>query len=63
MGDVRGSGRLPVGVLERFRGRLPPQTGEPRQQRLTGGVGQVPRGCQALCQPHHQTEVSRNQEG
>lgn len=34
VGDVRGSGRLPAGVLEQFRGRLPSQTGEPREQRL-----------------------------
>lgn len=57
--EARSARRVPAGVFERFRGRLPPQTGEPREQRLSGGVGQVPRGCQTLCQPHHQTEVSQ----
>lgn len=55
---VRGARPLPAGVLEQLGGRLPAQTGEPGGQRLAGGLGQVPRCCQALCQPHHQTEVS-----
>lgn len=56
---VRGARPLPAGVLEQLGGRLPAQTGEPGGQRLAGGLGQVPRCCQALCQPHHQAEVSR----
>lgn len=56
---VRGARRLPAGVLEQLRGRLPAQTGEPGEQRLNGGLGQIPRCCQALCQPHHQAEVSQ----
>lgn len=56
---VRGARRLPAGVLEQLRGRLPAKTGEPGEQRLNGGLGQVPRCCQALCQPHHQAEVSQ----
>lgn len=59
MDDVCGARRLPVGVSEQFCGRLPSQTGEPGEQRLAGGLGQIPRGCQALCQPHHQAEVSQ----
>lgn len=51
--------RLPARVFEQFRGRLPSKTGEPREQRLTGGVVQIPRSRQALCQPHHQAEVSQ----
>lgn len=57
--DVRGARRVLAGVFERqLCGRLPSQTGEPGEQRLTRGVGQIPRSCQALCEPHHQTEVS-----
>lgn len=58
VGDVRSSRRLSAGVLERLRGRVPPQTGEPGEQRVTGGLGQIPSCCQALRQPHYQTEVS-----
>lgn len=55
-----GSARpLPAGMLEQHRWRLPAQTGEPGKQRLTGGLGQIPGRGQALCQPHHQTEVSQ----
>jgi len=45
VGDVRGARSLPSGVFQHFRGRLPSQAGEPREQRLTGGVGQIPRSC------------------
>lgn len=57
--DAWSARRLPAGVFEQLRGRLPSQTGEPGEQRLARGVGQIPRSCQALCQPHHQTEVSQ----
>lgn len=56
--DARSARRLHPGVSEQFCGRLPSQTREPRERRLTGGLGQIPRSRQALCQPHHQTEVS-----
>ena len=61
--DARSARRLLAGVFEQLCGRLPSQTGEPREQRLAGGVGQIPRSCQALCQPHHQTEVSLPNSG
>lgn len=58
MDRVRSSRRLSAGMLEQLRRRVSPQTGEPGEQRVTGGLGQVPGRCQALCQPHHQAEVS-----
>lgn len=58
--DVRSARTLPAGVLEQLGGRLPSQTGESGEQRLTGRVGQVPRSYPALCEPHHQAEVSQH---
>lgn len=58
VGDVCRARPLPSGVSEQLCGCLPPQTGEPGEQRVAGGLGQIPGSCQALCQPHHQAEVS-----
>lgn len=55
------SRHLSAGVLEQLRRRVPPQTGESREQRVTGGLGQIPGCCQALRQPHHQAEVSKKE--
>lgn len=57
--DARSARRLSAGVFEQLCGRLSSQTGESGEQRLVGGLGQIPCSCQALCQPHHQTEVSQ----
>lgn len=56
---VCGARRLPRDVPEQLGGRLPPQTRESGQQRVSRGMGQIPRSRQALCQPHHPTEVSQ----
>lgn len=55
---VCSSRHLSAGMLEQLRRRVSPQTGEPGEQRVPGGLGQIPGCCQALCQPHHQAEVS-----
>lgn len=57
---VCSSPHLSAGVLEQLGRRVPPQTGESWEQRVTGGLGQIPGCCQALRQPHHQAEVSTN---
>lgn len=59
--DACSCGPLPAGVSEQLCRRLPPQTGEPGERRLTGGLGQIPLSDPALCQPHHQAEVRHAQ--
>lgn len=57
VGDARRARALPARVSEQPGGRLPAQTGESREQRVTEGLGELPGGGPALCQPHHQAEV------